>query len=694
MRDAAMKGELLLEIGTEEIPAGFIPDALSALASALGKEIKTSRISFSEIRTMGTPRRLVVIGKGFLEKQEALVTEKIGPARNLAFDQNGNPSKAAVGFARSQGVDVSQLEIIRNDKGEYVCVRKKEEGRATRDILSEILPAIITSLPFKKSMRWGNSHVTFARPIHWITAVYEGKVVPFRIGELESGTCSYGHRFLSPGPFEVKDSASYLESARKAHVIADPEERKRIIREEIKKAASSVSGIPLEDEELLETINYLTEFPTALCGTFPREYLKLPHEVLITCMKSHQKYFPVVNGKNILLPSFVVVTNTLARNPAMVIKGNERVLMARLADARFFFEEDLKIPLIQRAEKLKGVLFHSRLGTSYEKVERFTALAVHLANLLAPEIKTDVERASLLCKADLVSGMVGEFPELQGVMGREYALRSGEKREVAEAIFEHYLPRFAGDRLPGTDTGAIVSIADKLDTIAGCFGVGLIPTGAADPYALRRQALGIINIILDKGYNLNVSGLLDTCLDLLQSKLSRKRDEVKIDVIEFFRTRMANQLLTQGFSYDVVDAALSIDFDDLFECFKRVKALQNLKREPYFEPLAITFKRAMNIIKEDVGVKINPTLFEGKAEENLLSAYQEIKRKAEDLLKKKDYSACLEEMAKLKGPIDAFFDGVMVMVDDERIRKNRLALLSGITSLFGRIADFSKIVTE
>jgi glycyl-tRNA synthetase beta chain len=378
----------------------------------------------------------------------------------------------------------------------------------------------------------------------------------------------------------------------------------------------------------------------------------------------------------------------------MVIKGNERVLMARLADARFFFEEDLKIPLIQRAEKLKGVLFHSRLGTSYEKVERFTALAVYLANLLAPEIKTDVERASLLCKADLVSGMVGEFPELQGVMGREYALRSGEKREVAEAIFEHYLPRFAGDRLPATDTGAIVSIADKLDTIAGCFGVGLIPTGAADPYALRRQALGIINITLDKGYNLNVSGLIDTCLDLLQPKLSRKRDEVKIDVIEFFRTRMANQLITQGFSYDVVDAALSIDFDDLFECSKRVRALQNLKREPYFEPLAITFKRAMNIIKEDVGVKINPALFECKAEENLLSAYQEIKRKAEDLLKQNDYPACLEEMAKLKGPIDGFFDGVMVMVDDERIRKNRLALLSGITSLFGRIADFSKIVTE
>jgi glycyl-tRNA synthetase beta chain len=694
MKDAAMNRELFIEIGTEEIPAGFIPDALSALSSALEREFKNYRIGYAQIRTMGTPRRLVGIVESLSEKQETLVIEKIGPARNLAFDQNGNPTKAAIGFARSQGVEVSQLETVRNDKGEYLCARKKEEGRVTREVLSEFLPGVITSLPFKKSMRWGNSNISFARPIHWITAVYGGKVVPFHLGEIESGTCSYGHRFLSPGSFEVKDSPSYLECTRKAQVIADQEERKKIIRAEVKKAAASVSGVPLEDEELLEEVNNLVEYPVVLAGTFPAEYLKLPHEVLITCMKSHQKYFPVTDIKNNLLPYFIVVTNTLTKDPHVVIKGNERVLVARLADARFFFEEDLKVSLIQRAEKLKGVLFHSRLGTSYEKVERFTTLAARIADLLFPELKRDVERSALLCKTDLVSGMVGEFPELQGVMGREYALRSGEKREVAEAIFEHYLPRFAGDRLPETDTGALVSIADKLDTIAGCFGVGLIPTGAADPYALRRQALGIINIVLDKGYNVSLSALLEMSLSLLTAKLSRKREEVKADVIEFFRARMANQLITQGFSYDVVDAALSRDFDDLFECFKRVKALQKMKGEPYFEPLAITFKRAMNIIKESVETQVNPSLFEGKAEENLLSAYEEVKQKAEALLRQKDYLACFEEMAKLKGPIDAFFDGVMVMVDDERIRKNRLALLSGITNLFGRIADFSKIVTE
>jgi glycyl-tRNA synthetase beta chain len=689
-----MKGELLLEIGTEEIPAGFISDALSGLSDALRKELKSNRIGFTDIKTMGTPRRLVGLVEGLSERQETLVTEKIGPARDLAFDQNGKPTKAAIGFARSQGIDVDQLELVKNDKGEYICARKKEEGRATLHVLSEILPGIITSIPFKKSMRWGNSDISFARPVHWIIAVYRGKVVPFQLGGIGSGKYSYGHRFLSPGPFEVKDFASYLESTRKAHVIVDPEERKKIIREEIRKAASSVSGIPFEDEDLLEEVNHLVEFPAALCGHFSREYLKLPHEVLITCMKSHQKYFPVVDEQNSLLPCFIVVCNTVAKDPSVVIKGNERVLMARLADAKFFFEEDLKIPLVERVEKLKGVLFHSRLGTSYEKVERFTALAVHIADLLFPELKKDVERASFLCKADLVSGMVGEFPELQGVMGREYALHSGEKREIAQAIYEHYLPRFAGDKPPETNTGAIISIADKLDSIAGFFGVGLIPSGTADPYALRRQALGIINIIIDKGYNLSLLSLLEKCLTLLESKLSRKQEEVRADVIEFFRARMTNQLITQGFSYDVVEAALSRDFDDLLECLKRVKALQKMKGEPYFEPLAITFKRAMNIIKEDVGVEINTSLFEGESEGNLFSTYQEVKRKAEELLRKKDYLSCLKEMARLKGPIDEFFDGVMVMVDDEKIRKNRLALLSGITNLFSRIADFSKIVTE
>jgi len=689
-----MQGEFLLEIGTEEIPAGFIPDALSGLKSSLRKELKTNRIGFKDIKTMGTPRRLVGLVEGLSERQEALVTEKIGPARDLAFDQNGKPTKAAIGFARSQGINVDQLELVKNDKGEYICARKKEEGKATLHILSEILPGIITSLPFKKSMRWGYLDITFARPIQWIMAIYEGKVVPFQLGGIESGKYSYGHRFLSPGAFEVKDFASYLEFTRKAYVIVDPEERKKIVHGEIKKAASSVSGIPLEDEGLLEQVNNLVEFPIALCGTFLREYLKLPREVLITCMKSHQKYFPVVDEKKSLLPCFIVVTNTPTKNPSVVIRGNERVLMARLSDAQFFFEEDLKTPLIERVEKLKGVLFHSRLGTSYEKMERFKMLATHIADLLCPELKKEVERVSFLCKADLLSGMVGEFPELQGVMGREYALRAGEKREIAQAIYEHYLPRFAGDTLPEKNLGAIVSIADKLDTIVGCFGVGLIPTGTTDPYALRRQALGVINIILEKGYNLSLSSLLERDLTLLESKLSRKQEEVKKSVIEFFKARMANQLITQGFSYDVVDAALSTDFDDLLECFKRIKALQGLKGEPYFEPLTVTFKRAMNIIRESGGGEINPSLFEGETERKLFSTYQEVKRKAEDFFKKKDYVAYLKEMVRLKGPIDGFFDKVMVMVDDEKIRKNRLALLRSITNLFSRIADFSKIVTE
>jgi glycyl-tRNA synthetase beta chain len=689
-----MAKELLLEIGTEEIPAAFLPKALKDIERFVKKDFSENRIRHGAITTMGTPRRLVLCVREIAEKQDDQIIEKMGPATRAAFDDEGNPTKAALGFARGQGLEVSELETVTNDKGEYLCARKTVIGEETKALLASTLPRLITSIPFRKSMRWMNLELRFARPIHWILALFGGEVVSFKLENVTSGTQSLGHRFMSPEFFEVKDFEDYLKKTREHFIIADPEERKRIIIEEARKAAHNVAGEVLENDDLLDEVTFLVEYPSVVCGNFDREYLDLPKEVLTTSMIKHQKYFPVTDGEGKLLPHFITVNNTVARDPSVVARGNEKVIRARLADAQFFFEEDRKTPLENHLEDLKDVVFHSTLGTSYEKVMQFRELTLYITETLNLPIKDTVDRAALLAKADLETQMVYEFTELQGVMGREYALIQGEDPIVAKAIYEHYLPIAAGGDLPETDEGAIVSIADKMDTIAGFFGINLIPTGTADPFALRRQALGIINIILNRNYPLNLDALIDKSISILGEKLQRNPEETKADVLDFFRGRFENQLISQGHPYDVVNAVLALGLSDIVQSLRKIEAMEDFKGHPDYEPLAVAFKRVVNILKGFEGGAVDTAHFQEKEEENLYSAFCEIKEKVGTYIGEEKYNEALSEVARLRKPVDAFFDTVLVMSKEETVKFNRLSLLEELKTLFYGIADFSKIVTE
>jgi glycyl-tRNA synthetase beta chain len=683
--------EFLLEIGTEEIPSGFIPGALADMKGFLEKEFQNQRIACKEIKAMGTPRRLVVAATGVAAIQEGRLTEVIGPAKRIAFDEQGQPTKAALGFARGQGVSVEELQIAKTDKGEYICARKEEKGEETLQLLPAILLRLVSSVSFPKSMRWMDLENTFARPIHWIIALFDGTVVPFQVGNVSSANLSRGHRFMAPGSFQVKDLSEYLRRLKNSFVIVNPEERKELIVAELNKAANEVSGCILPDDELLEIVTFLVEFPVAIRGSFSKEYLALPREVLISAMREHQRYFSLTDANGGLLPYFVTISNTRPRDPKVVARGNERVLQARLSDANFFYVEDGKVPLIQRLEGLKRVVFHSKLGTSYEKVMRLSTLAEYLTERIDPSLHETVKRASLLCKGDLITGMVGEFPSLQGVMGRVYALRSGEKEAVAQAIYEHYLPTSAGGALPSAHAGAMLSIADKLDTIVGCFGVSLVPTGTADPYALRRQTIGIINIVLERRYSLSLSELIERSLTLLAEKIERPPQEIKTDVLEFFKGRLQNLLNSKGISPDAIEAALAVGFDDIVDVQERAKALHNLRSEPDFDSLAIAFKRVVNISKSHSAQNIDPGSFEGDVERKLFEIYQTIGQMALEKIARKDYPAALKDLSLLRQPVDEFFDGVLVMAEDEKIKNNRLSLLSHISQLFFKIGDFSKI---
>jgi glycyl-tRNA synthetase beta chain len=685
-----MTKELFLEIGTEEIPAAFLPKAMADLDALIRKEFEHARISHGEVSTLSTPRRIALLVRDLDEQQPDAEVTALGPAKKVAYDTDGNPTKAAEGFARGQGVDVRDLSVATTEKGEYVAVTKLIVGRPTADLLTEILPRVIGAIPFRKSMRWGDLDVRFARPMHWIVALFDGVVVPFSFGSINSGSASRGHRFMGDASFPVRDFAHYLDECERHFVIPNQEKRKEIIRREVEQAARAAGGRVLPDEGLLEQVTFLVEYPSVVCGSFERDFLQVPKEVLITSMREHQRYFSLVDEDGRLLPNFITVNNTLADDPAVVTRGNERVLRARLSDARFFFEEDKKVSLEGRVEDLKGVVYQAKLGTSYEKMERFRTLAEGLASRLCPEVAGRVSRAAYLCKADLVTGMVGEFPELQGVMGREYALLSGEEPDVALAIHEHYLPTQAGGDLPATDIGAFVSIADKLDTICGCFGVGLIPSGTADPYALRRSAIGIIAILLDRGYDLSLTDLIDSSLDLLRQKLTRDETLVRGDVLDFFRGRYVN-LMAGRYPSDVVEAVVAVSFDNLKEADARMAALTEFRERPDFEPLAVAFKRVCNIVKEGTDVPVDAGLFQDDAERELSRAFDAVASAARRKIDENDYLAALTEIAGLKSPIDAFFDRVMVMAEDERVRNNRLALLTVIARLFGVIADFSRI---
>jgi len=686
-----MSAELFLEIGSEEIPAGFLPKAMADLETMFRREFESARIGFGQLRTLATPRRIALSVQDVAAHQERQEVAATGPSVKVAFDAAGNPTKAAEGFARANGVEVSELSRIRTDKGEYLHLSRVVEGRPTVELLPELLKKLVEGLSFKKSMRWKDLDVRFARPVHWIVAIFGGRVVPFAFGNIHSGNLSRGHRFMAPGTFEVKGVEDYLRSTRARFVIADPAERRAIIASQVQEVARAEGAAVNMDEALLDEVTYLVEFPSAVTGRFEDRFLALPPELLVTSMREHQRYFTLRGEDGKLLPRFVTIANTCANNPALVAQGNERVLRARLSDAMFFWNEDRKVKLESRLESLKSVVYQAKLGTSYEKVMRFRQLSCELAERFAPETKAATERAATLAKCDLVSGMVFEFPELQGVMGREYARIEGESEQVARAIFEHYLPTSAGGELPSDHPGAFVSLADKTDTICGCFGVGLIPTGTADPYALRRSAIGILNIVLERGYALSLPDLVDRSLALLKEKLGRPADEVRADVLEFFKGRFHNMLTAQGFGQDLVDAVLAARFDEPVDALQRVQALASLRSRADFEPLAVAFKRAVNIIKGGVDADVNPALFSSPCESALYEALKQVREAASARIAGGDYDGALQRIASLREPVDAFFDGVMVMDRDEAVRANRLALLTAVAGLFGGIADFTRI---
>jgi glycyl-tRNA synthetase beta chain len=686
--------EFFLEIGCEEIPAGYIEPALTSMNRELTDFFAKNRIQADEGRVFGTPRRLAISFENVEECPKDIVETHLGPNVKAAYDKEGNPTKAALGFARGKGVDVSELTRTTTPKGEVVCAQVENKGQPTAKLLNEFLPGLFATIHFPKKMRWRDKKIPFARPIHWITALFGEKPLAFAMDGIDSGTISYGHRFLKPASFEVKNRESYLKASENHFLTVAPSLRRQQIAGQVETLAKEVNGVVEDDPDLLNLVTNLVEYPVGVLGDYDPKYLELPKELLVMTMKHHQKYFPVSNPDGRLLPHFITISNMPVDPDEQIKKGNERVLKARLEDARFFYDEDRKKKMDDFVEELKGVLFQKNLGTTHEKMLRFSALAGCLAKKVCPEKQEHVLRAAHLSKADLVSQMVYEFPELQGIMGGYYAAHSSESDTVAQAIKEHYLPAFAGDRLPESSVGAVVAVADKLDTILGCISVGLIPSGSEDPYGLRRHALGIIQIVLDKGWQFSLAELIDTGIAQLEQKIKLSPDEIRQHTEDLFCQRFKSFMTDKGIPYDVIDAVLSTGIDSLVDVKQKVLALADLKQLPHFEPLAVAFRRVVSILTDDAPGEIDPGLLTDPAEKELHTQYLRIREPVQTLVAKKEFAKALETIVEIKAAVDDFFDQVMVMVDDDAVKKNRLHLLYGISLLFADIADFSKIVVK
>nr|WP_217446168.1 glycine--tRNA ligase subunit beta [Myxococcus sp. CA040A] len=694
---------MLLEIGAEEIPASFIGPALEDLRRALTERMAEARLKHGEVSVYGTPRRLAVLVRDVADSGEDVVKEVLGPSAKAAFDAEGKPTKAAEKFAESLKLSVDKLGRSQTAKGEYLSARVEEKGRPAADTLKDALHVAVHSINFRKSMRWGDVEASFARPVQWLVALLGGDVIPVVFGDVKSGRTTHGHRFLAPGAIELKAPADYEAALAKAHVVADIAKRRAQLVEKLAAAAKAAGGKLLEDEGLVDQVTNLVELPSPVVGTFEERHLDLPPEVLVQEMKSHQRYFSLVDGAGKLLPKFIAVSNTPVRDEQLSLRGYQRVLRARLADGRFFYDEDRKTPLMDRVEKLGRVVWQGQLGTYLEKVERFRTLGVWLAvqTKRAGESAT-IERAATLAKADLVTGMVGEFPELQGVMGREYARASGEPEAVAQAIFEHYLPRGAEDALPTQDAGALIGIADRLDSLCGIFAIGKAPSGAADPFGLRRACIAIIRLVLGRGYRFSLAGAVDEALRLLAPKLTnvkRKAGDAapREQVLEFFRGRLKS-LWGEQHRTDVVEAVLAAGFDDLVAAHKRLEALSLIVGRADFQPLAVAFKRVVNIVEKQgrdvAGGQTQSQKLVDDAERQLHSAFTQARNSVAGFVQSDDFSGALKEITGLKPAVDTFFDKVMVMAEDKELRENRIRLLTEIGALFNQVADFSKIQAE
>ncbi len=687
---------LLLEIGVEEIPARFIEPAKEGLSRLLRESLGSSRIPFGDIDTLSTPRRLTAFVHDVSERQEKIVTTKFGPPYNRAFDESGNPTKAAAGFARSQGVAVEELKKGQKDGTDFVIVEKTEGGEETAAILPGLLKDVISRIPFQKRMRWGSESFEFARPIQWILVLYGGEPIAMTIADVGSSNVTFGHRFLSKGPITINDPSEYVDTLRENSVIINETERMGIIEQGIAVIEKEVRGKAIRDVDLIKEILYITEYPYPLKGEFDPAFLNIPKEVLVNVMKSHQRYIPVLDGNEALMPYFICFANTIPADDMTVVKGNEKVLRARLADAEFFFEEDKKTKLSDLYERLSSIIFHVKLGTLKDKTDRLTAVGRYLCHVLGYADAAKMEGAVKIAKADLLTHMVGEFPELQGVMGRIYAKYQGQDDEVALSIEEHYLPSGGSGALPATDLGAILAVADKVDSLVSFFSVGINPTGNLDPFALRRQTLGIIKIVIDRKLHIPLDELIETAYDSGEKITKRLSfEETKVLVTDFIVTRFKFSMIDEGRNQEFIESVLPLVSADVYDGYLRLLALESQKSVEDFQRLMIGFKRAYNITKQVADEHdVNTSLFRENEEQTLFDVYEGNKEAFFSTMGLRKYDQAIGILVSFKEGIDRYFDKVFVMDKDEAIKNNRLALLKKIRDMFLTYGDFSKIRIE
>lgn len=692
-----MAKDLLLEIGLEEVPARFVRDAMEQLQQKYEKWLEEQRIAFERIQSYATPRRLAILVTGVAEKQADIEEEAKGPSRKIAQDENGNWSKAALGFARSQSVEPEALYFKELAGVEYVYARKSSIGIETSSLLAQGFVDVIQSMSFPKNMRWGSYDMRFVRPIRWLVALYGNDVVPIELAGVASGRISRGHRFLG-SETSLAAASDYAEKLREQFVIVDVAEREALIVKQIEELAAQKGWKIAVKEDLLEEVLFLVEYPSTLFGTFEESFLNIPQEVLITSMREHQRYFPVLDQEGKLLPYFVTVRNGDQRSLDIVAKGNEKVLRARLSDAKFFYEEDHKLTIEAALAKLENIVYHEELGSVGDKVRRVTRTASLISSKLAvgQSVQDKVERAAAICKFDLVSQMVYEFPELQGIMGEDYASRLGEDAEVAKAINEHYQPRFAGDAVPSQLVGAIVSLADKIDTIVGCFSIGIVPTGSQDPYALRRQAAGIVQILLAHNLPMSLTELFELSLTVHAERgTKRSSEDIAKDLQDFFALRVKNWLGEHGAKYDVIDAVMEAGFTDLQLTKKRAELLAAQLQDANkasFKSNVEAFNRVCNLAAKAESKQVDPELFQEETERNLYNTWVAIHSSFAAAMAARDVESAYEQLASLREPIVAYFDSVMVMAEDEAVKQNRLATLAVIGDDVAAIADLSKLV--
>ena len=682
-----MAKDLLFEIGAEEIPAGFMPNILGQLKQLAETKLNDAHLPFESIATYGTPRRLALIVKGLADTSAEISERHKGPSASIAYDADGNATKAAIGFARGKGLDVADLVV----EDGYIYAETKTAGVPAKDIVTDMLPQLITGLNFPKSMHWGNLDAKFVRPVRWLVALLDEEVIPVEFATVKSGNVTRGHRFLGADEITIKNAASYVDTLKENFVMVDQDARRELISKQLHDIAASKNASIVWDDDLLEEINYLVEWPTALCGGFEESYLALPDAAIITPMKDHQRYFPLVDQEGKLLPMFLTVRNGSDHSIEVVQAGNERVLRARLDDAKFFFNEDRKKPLIDRQDGLTKIVFQEGLGNLADKTERLLTLGRVFSEEceLHEDARVVLERATELAKTDLTTGMVTEFTELQGVMGKEYALLDGESPEVAEAIFEQYLPRFAGDVLPQTEAGKVLSIIDKIDNIVATFSRGLIPTGSQDPYALRRQTIGILNILLNSEWNISLRPIIVESMNLLNVPTD-KQDELLGQVEEFITLRLKNIFLDREVPHHVIDLLLSNNELSVADAEGLVKALLANRIDENVE-LVQAFTRMYNLVKDVTYTGVDESLLKEDAERALYEMATKASEASIDAWDKNDYDAVVAVPATLVPAINKFFEDVMVMDKDEAIKANRLQLVRLAYSVMAIIGDISAL---